>query len=271
MAKAILDPITRHLLDNAGHHGPLALMYHSVQKVDRTPSSPWAVSRKQFQNHLDLLQGEGWTTCTIHQLLSRHAEDPGRTIVITFDDGFLDNLWAAEMLERRGMRASWFVVTGSVGKTPSWEDTGRPSGRMLDRTDLRTIAGAGMEIGSHSQSHLRLPTLGDQALRDEVSGSKATLEEMLGSTVRSFSYPYGDWDSRCEAIVRLAGYKAACTTSTGMAMKDKDPLRIRRLTICNTDDTRRFARKLGLASNDGGWGPALRYVGRRIMARAGLR
>ena len=271
MTRKRLDPLTRYVLDGAGHHGPVALMYHSVQKPERTPSWPWAVSRRQFEDHLDLLGEGGWATCTIRQLLSRPPDATEKTIAITFDDGFADNIWAAETLERRGMRASWFVVTGSVGKAPNWPDTGRPSGRMLDETELRALADMGMEVGSHGHSHVRLPKLGDQVLRDELSGSRDILEDMLGSAIKSFSYPYGDRDLRSEAMVRMAGYHAACTTSTGTAMKDKSPLRIRRLTVFNNDDTGRFARKLGLASNEGGWGSAFRYAGRRALARAGIR
>lgn len=78
----------------------------------------------------------------------------------------------------------------------------------------------GMEVGSHTVSHTRMTELDDMNLMRELAHSKATLEDLLGSPVDSFAYPYGDWDTRCAEAVQQAGYSAACTTRTGWALRD---------------------------------------------------
>ena len=123
---------------------------------------------------------------------------------------------------------------------------------------------AGMEIGSHTVSHARLPDLDEAALARELTDSKAALEAAIGAPVSSFAYPYGLWDARCEDAVRHAGYTAACTTRTGWAMRDGDPFKLRRLTVFNHDSLSRFARKLYFGSHDVDWSDVARYAMRRL-------
>jgi len=259
-----LDPITRFLHDRAGTHGPVMLMYHAVQRGARTPDWPWAVSERAFCRQLDFLKTEGYQTLTMGDLASDRVKHAGRSVVITFDDGYVDNLAACEALAQRGMCASWFIVAGSIGREPAWPADGRPAGRLLNAAELRQMHAAGMEIGSHTVNHARLPNLDDAALERELVDSKATLEDAIGAAVSSFAYPYGEWDERCEGAVRRAGYTAACTTRTGWAMRDGDPYRFRRLTVFNHDSLSRFARKLYFGSHDVAWGDVARYGLRRL-------
>src|SRR5512143_950148 len=190
-----IDPISRALHQQAGQHGPVMLMYHAVTPGKDAPAWPWAVSMQQFRDQLDFLATEGYATPTMGELAAAPAKKwPGRTAVITFDDGYADNLAACEELQKRGMRATWFIVSGSVGQPPRWPEDGRPAGRLLNADELREMQENGMEIGSHSASHPRLTRLDDAQLRQELVRSKAVLEDLLGNPVGSFAYPYGDWD-----------------------------------------------------------------------------
>ncbi|MFU2485922.1 polysaccharide deacetylase family protein [Thauera sp. WH-1] len=259
-----LDPLTAALHRRTGEHGPVMLMYHSVRPGKGTPDWTWAVSRGSLEAQLDFLDAEGYATPTLAELLDRPAT--GRSVVITFDDGYADNLAACEALARRGMRATWFIVTGSIGRPPAWPADGRPAGRLLDADELRQMRAAGMEIASHGVTHARLPTLDDERLEHELADSKAALESLLGNPVSSFAYPYGEWDARCARAVRQAGYRAACTTRSGWAMRDGDPFALRRLTVTNLDTVASLARKLCFGSHDVGWADVARYAWQRLRA-----
>ncbi|MBS0311005.1 MAG: polysaccharide deacetylase family protein, partial [Proteobacteria bacterium] len=102
------------------------------------------------------------------------------------------------------------------------------------------------------------------SLMQELTHSKAMLEDMLGNPVGSFAYPYGDWDARCVQAAQQAGYAAACTTEAGWALRDQTPYQLRRLTIFNTDTPGRFTRKLSFGSHDVRWRDLSRYALRRL-------
>ncbi|MCA1925387.1 MAG: polysaccharide deacetylase family protein [Thiobacillus sp.] len=262
------DPVS-YLLHRAGRaHGPLMLMYHAVAAGKGAPDWPWAVSMQRFRAQLDFLADAGYRTPTMRQLLeSPERFAGGRTAVITFDDGYVDNLYACEALVSRSMHASWFVVSGSVGREPAWPDDGRPRGRMLNAAELREMHAAGMEIGSHTVSHARLTEVDDASLHTELAGSRRQLEDALGQPVTSFAYPYGAWDARCANAVAATGYAAACTTRTGWALRDGDPYRLRRLTVFNVDTPGSFARKLAYASHAVSWPELGRYYAGSLLRR----
>ena len=260
-----IDPVSRALHRQAGQHGPVMLMYHAVTPGKETPDWPWAVSMQQFCSQLDFLATEGYNTPTMSELVATPADKwTGRTVAITFDDGYIDNLAACEELKKRGMRATWFVVSGSVGQSPQWPEDGRPAGRLLNADELRDMQDNGMEIGSHTINHARLTELDDTQLMQELSGSKTTLEDLLGNPVTSFAFPYGTWDARCVEAVKQAGYTAACTTRTGWALRDHSAFHLRRLTVFNTDTPGSLARKLYFGSHDVRWRDIAQYAFRRL-------
>jgi len=263
-----IDPLSRHLHQDAGQHGPVMLMYHAVTPGKIRPGWPWAISMQQFRDQLDFLATEGYATPTMGELVAAPQKWTERTAAITFDDGYVDNLAAVEELRARRMRASWFVVTGSIGQKPRWPEDGRPAGRLLDTSELREMHAAGMEIGSHSVNHLRLTALDDARLRQELVDSKGALEDLLGTGVTSFAYPYGAWDARCADAVERAGYSAACTTRTGWAVRDKNPYTLRRLTVFNTDSLGVFVRKLCYAANAVDWASLTRQFLARRMGKS---
>ncbi|MHB1145658.1 MAG: polysaccharide deacetylase family protein [Thiobacillus sp.] len=256
----MIDSFSRYLHQTAGRHGPIMLMYHAVAPGKAGPGWPWAVSMQQFRDQLDFLVTEGYATPTMGELVASPEKWSGRTAVITFDDGYVDNLAACDELQKRGMRASWFIVTGSIGQSPRWPADGRPEGRLLNAGELREMHASGMEIGSHTVGHVRLTEADDVRLAQELSDSKAALQDLLGSTVDSFAYPYGAWDARCAAAVKQAGYRAACTTRTGWALRDDDPYQLRRLTVFNHDTASTLARKLYFGSHDVRWRDLARYA-----------
>ena len=263
----MIDPISRYLHRSAGQHGPVMLMYHSVMHGKGTPDWPWAISMQRFRNQLDFIAEEGWATPTMAELVAAPEKFTGRTAVITFDDGYVDNLVAWEELQKRNMRATLFMVSGSIGRMPTWRADGRPVDPLLNATELRSMHATGMEIGSHTANHVRLTEADDNQLHDELIYSKKTLEDTLGEEISSFAYPYGAWDARCVNAVRAAGYHAACTTETGWTMRDGNPYQLRRLTVFNTDTTSSLARKLYFGSNDVSWHTVLRYALQRITSR----
>lgn len=264
----MVDPLTRLLQHNAGRDGPIALVYHAVVSGRGTADWAWAISHGRFLDHLDLLRDRGWRLATMSTLAGPlESTFPEKTAVISFDDGYANNLAAVEALVARNLVASWYIVTGEIGRSPLWPDSGRPEGPLLSAENLRAMDTAGMEIGSHSVRHIRLTGLPRAELLEELAGSRATLEDIIGRSVDGFAYPYGASDESCESYLRQTGYRYACTTQTGCALKDKHPYRLRRLTIFNHDTAASLGRKLALVTNDGSWRGMIAYAAKRAATR----
>lgn len=270
-AAQLSDLPGRALMARTGAHGPLMLMYHSVSppRTGRRPDWPWAVRHDQFCRQLDALAETGWRTVTQATLAASPASDSGahKQLVITFDDGYVDNLWAVDALVERGMVASFFIVSGAIGRRPHWDDPGRPDGRMLDATELRRLHGQGMEIGGHTVDHARLTELPAHAAAAQMRDCRHALEGTLGVPVTSFAYPYGAWTPALATAAGQAGYRSACTTRPGVARRDGNPLTLRRLTVYNHDSVTTLATKMLLLDNSGTPAAVARYAWRRLRSR----
>jgi peptidoglycan/xylan/chitin deacetylase (PgdA/CDA1 family) len=257
-----IDPLSRRLLSGAGlvpasqGRGPVVLMYHSVSAGKEPPHDQWSVSVKNLRKQLSLLKSKGWTTVCVRDLLKADSLSP-RTVVITFDDGYADNFeHGFRVLNEYGMRGTWFIVSRKIGE---------PS--RLDSRQIRQMAAAGMEIGAHTRNHTRLPELSIDKVKEEVSGSKSDLEDLLGMPVTSFAYPYGLFNDACVDVVRESGFDIACTTRTGWYGSEPDIFRVRRVAVFANDSLSVFARKLAFAGASVGWKYMVNYFISRVRSR----
>jgi len=189
---------------------PLVLMYHSVEAYDTDPYQV-TVRPERFHRQLRWLRRRGRRGVSMSELLAARRAGRDRGLVgLTFDDGYRDFLTGAlPALERHGFTATVFVVAGSLGGHNSWDEPG-PRKELMTAADVRRVAAAGMEIGSHSLSHAHLPDLGDGELSDQVRRSRLILAEITGAAVTGFCYPYGDAGEREIRAVEEAGYDYAC-------------------------------------------------------------
>jgi peptidoglycan/xylan/chitin deacetylase (PgdA/CDA1 family) len=171
----------------------LILNYHSVGET----SDDYQVSRTAFAQQLDWLGAQGFHAATLNQLVEHRL--PPRPVILTFDDGKEDALRVVlPLLQARGLRGTFFIITSLVGKPGylSWDG-------------VRALAAAGMEIGSHTVDHARLADLPDDRVRAELIDSKRELEAQLHAPVEALAYPYNSVRARVVDAARAAGYRAA--------------------------------------------------------------
>lgn len=110
----------------------------------------------------------------------------------------------------------------------------RESGEwMMTWEQLRGLAQKGHIVGSHTMTHPNLAFVDIAAARWELVESKRRLEAQLGQTVDHFSYPCPalspNWSEATTEEIRRAGYQTAVTTGSGLAMKNDDPLALKRV------------------------------------------
>ena len=85
--------------------------------------------------------------------------------------------------------------------------------RPLTAQEVRQLAtGPRIEIGGHSVTHSCLPLLDRETQQREIVENKRRLEDLLGQSLRHFSYPHGEFNEDTVSLLKQAGYAAACTT-----------------------------------------------------------
>ncbi|MGY1771712.1 polysaccharide deacetylase family protein [Blastococcus sp. SYSU D00813] len=191
---------------------PAVLMYHSISASTEPDPHAVRVHPDRLDAHLRLLRRLGLRGVSQTELV--RAADRGEAaglVGLTFDDGYADFLTTAvPVLERHGMTGTVYVVAGHMGATNSW-DTG-PQFPIMTADQVRAVAAAGHEVGSHTTTHARLAGADPDAVAAEVTGSRALLEDVLQAEVPGFCYPYGSYDAAAADAVRAAGYDNACVT-----------------------------------------------------------
>ena len=227
-----------------GRDGLRILFYHRVSdEQDRL-----AVRVKAFAEQMARVDAVGIAVLDLDTAVERWlvGESDERFCALTFDDGYADvMLNAIPVLERYGFTATMFIPTGAIDGTSKFNWYTGPQPTLLTWAELRQLATSGtLRFGAHTVTHPNLLMLGDDLARNEIVESKRRLEERLGMSIDSFSYPAGLYSQREVEFVRSAGYRLAVTCDPGLNTEGGDLLRLRRTQIDGSDAHLDFQAKL---------------------------
>jgi peptidoglycan/xylan/chitin deacetylase (PgdA/CDA1 family) len=200
----------------------LVLGYHAVSP---SWSATFSITPETLERQLSMLVRRGWKGATFSDSVLNPPA--GRTLAVTFDDGFASVFERAEpILSALGLVATVFVPTSFMsGQTAlKWEGIEAWS-RSPDAHELRcmswdtlgTLADRGWEIGSHTRSHPHLRRLSDDALRDELRESREEVAKQMTRACGSIAYPYGEADARIARMAQDVGYVAGACLSHSLA------------------------------------------------------
>lgn len=189
---------------------PLVLMYHSVTPYWADPYLI-TVSPERFDQQMGWLRRRGLRGVSIRELLSARGAGGGRNLVgLTFDDGYADFAeHVVPILRRYEFTGTVFAIAGRLGQDNAWDVEG-PRKPLMAAEQLRGVAEAGMEVGSHGMQHISLSGVSEEELAEEVDRSRKLLQEVTGGEVAGFCYPYGHIDEAAASRVRAAGYGYGC-------------------------------------------------------------
>ncbi len=202
------------------------LTYHSIDES----GSVISLSEAVFGRHAAWLASGAVRVTGVAELLTLDPEE--EAVAITFDDGFANFAATAwPILQEHGISATVFVVADHVGGTNTWcgeADPAIPELPLLDWDSLADLAEEGVELGSHTRRHPRLPGLEAERLEDEVAGSADAIERHTGVSPAGFAYPYGALDLASREAVEDR-YVWACTTELMWLPEDVRPHLLPRL------------------------------------------
>jgi peptidoglycan/xylan/chitin deacetylase (PgdA/CDA1 family) len=227
-------------LDGEAERTLRVLMYHKVNDLWPNPTT---VPTSVFDAQMTLLGELGYVPVSLDAVLEHYlhrAPLPPKAVLLTFDDGYRDNLEnAVPILRRHGFPAVLFVPIGFLddARPLPHEESLRLLGirnETVDWDELSELEAGGVRIESHGIGHRPLSELEPAEATREIALSKLRLEERLGREVEAFAFVKGslaDYRPEHASLVQQAGYKVAFTSVSGANTSASDRFRLRRYNV----------------------------------------
>ena len=211
------------------------LLYHQIDTPPRrgTPLRGLVVAPQAFARQMALLALLGYRGLSMRELEPYlQGTKQGRVVGITFDDGYQNN-WqhALPVLQRHGFTATCYAVSDQIGGTNLWDRGLVAPQALMTQAQWRQWLAAGMDVGSHTRTHIDLSQCSAAQAEDNITRSKTILEQALGCEVRHFCYPYGRFRPEHAQMVQQAGYLSATTTHRGRVRPGADPFTLDRVLV----------------------------------------
>lgn len=247
-----LHPLRQWVAPRPASHIPI-LMYHSVSEQKsggRHPYFETTTAPQVFAEHMTFLKEAGYQTVRLNEAVSQI--EPGKQaskprVVLTFDDGFQDfYTHAFPILQEHQFTATVFLPTRYIAE----ERRQFKSWHCLTWSEVRELHKAGVTFGSHTANHRQLKSLERHEVEEELRCSKETIEDQLGHSVESFSYPFAFpetdrmFQGKLRELLVAQGYKTGVTTILGIVKSSSDQFFLPRLPVNSWDDLRLLRAKL---------------------------
>lgn len=225
---------------------PRVLMYHMVRThIPKAKFNKLRVHPSAFEKQVQWLYKQGFTFVTMQELYDGWGQLPPKTVAITFDDGYLDNLTnALPVLEKYNAKATIYVVVDRHDRDwSSYKKAHHNSGELAREPKLndeqvkQLVASGRIEIGSHTLSHINLYTATEEQRQAELVQSRILLKNMTGQPINSFAYPFGIYLQVDVEAAKQAGYQTAVTTLEGIDPLSPEPdfLQLQRIKVSGKD------------------------------------
>ena len=218
-----------------GHLG--ILMYHRVAAVPEGLERPTMnVPPGRFASQVEHLLEAGHQFVTVGEAVAgarAGTAAPGRQVVLTFDDGFLNlHRNVLPVLTRLGVPATVFVATAFLDSTEPFpfDDWGRRhrdqappvAWQPLGWAECRELEQSGLvEIGSHTHTHRNFKGR-PEVFSQDLATSLELLKRHLGPGPRTFSFPFGSVrrgfaGPELVEVAKAAGVTCSLTTEIELA------------------------------------------------------
>lgn len=218
-------------------------MYHSIGRPEAGDRMGLKVSLGNFERQVDWLIHQDWEILTVGELIRSKLSEKNQA-AISFDDGYRDQLSAANSLHKRGLQGTFFIIPGRAGQTMG----GRAyysQWKLMGLADLKLLIKYGHEIGGHSYSHPGPLTLQAKSMiKKEIENCHQWIQSFNSGQEIGFSYPHGASSSEVEASVQKAGFKYACDSRPGAITGKPRPFQLPRIEISGFDSLEKVINKI---------------------------
>ncbi len=238
---------------------PRVLMYHMVRPHrSGTRFNKLRVTPEAFEQQIAWLSRRDFRFVFASRLFSDQPLPP-RSVCLTFDDGYEDNLLAADpVLARYGAVATLYLVGDRSGgwsskkKAHHADDELQAEPKLSDDQVRAMLASGRWELGGHTRTHANLTTIPDDEARSEIAAARQEFQAAFGAVPATFAYPFGLYETRHAHMVRQAGYVGAVTVEPGISLRPyANAMAVRRVKVSGNDGLFSFA--LRMRGGKRGW------------------
>jgi len=241
------------------------LVYHSVSaEEDKSRLRSDSVRVKDFDLQMKFLRKQSFNVIPLQKLvyfLRTKERIPGKTVVVTFDDGYKSTfLNAYPILRKYDIPASVFVAVGYIGggKPFPWLNSGCEEGESYELVpmsweEVAELHSTGIEIGSHTYSHKFMPKLRKEEIEEEILKSQLVIKDKTDEVPFSFALPFSfpikhrswpNFESILVSALKKGGYTSCCTMLRDHITSKTPPFCLKRIPIFKYDDLNMFYAKL---------------------------
>ncbi len=206
LLKGLCSALIIHSAAVSAADSAVFLQYHHVS--DKTPAVT-SIRPDRFKEHLNYLDSNGYQVKDIVETtkaIQNGKSLPDKTVVITFDDAYL-NIYenAFPLLKEKGWPFTLFVST---------EPVDRNFGKFLNWDQLREMAESGATIANHTVSHDHLPEKLDKEtndqwlarIRQDIETSEARIRDKTEQSVKILAWPFGETAPELRALIKEMGF-----------------------------------------------------------------
>lgn len=187
------------------------LIYHSIDNYKGLGSRELYVTPKSFEEQMIYLRDHGYTLLTFERW--QEIDNVNKPIIITFDDGYKNNLNAFAIFKK--VNNERFKASGTIFVISDFIDRSN----RLTKAELKMLANSGLfSIQSHTATHPDLTKINNYEY--ELKGSKEKIQQITGKPVIALSYPYGNFNDKVVAETKKY-YSFGLTTTPELFSKKK--------------------------------------------------
>ena len=212
------------------NRGIPVLYYHSVHP---NSTNEVIITPELLKEHLSYLKDENYISLTMNDIrnyLMHNEPIPEKSILITFDDGYMDNYYNAfPILKDLNLKATIFCVTSALD-----------GNYYLSEDAIREMSDYGIDIQSHTINHPNLNKLSYNDQLTEMINSKKALEKITNKEVYAIAYPFGDFNNDTIKAAKDAGYALGFTTKRGLSDREDNLLKLDRIYVSSNYDLNTF-------------------------------
>lgn len=213
----------------------IVLSYHSISENNWQYGVSFALFKKQIE-FLEK-QYQFISIDSLNDFLTGVKTITQPSVIITFDDGYKDNLIAKDYLQKHHIHPALFLLaTTNEANRGELEN----NFELMNKKEILSLTQIGWTIGSHTCTHADLVKCDEEQLKKEINDSKNLLEKELGIPIKYFAYPKGFYTNQAIDHTKKAGYSMALSVDDAIITRKTNRYLIPRISVDRTHTLTEF-------------------------------